>query len=118
MIQVYTWEIEPPLGVSKMRTVDQVLKAGNGIMAYTSFLKGVDASFDEDKQRLIVSIRVYGKDRWAAQLHAKQLGEQVLKASRLWTCPIVHVSTVTEPNRRGAKDGEGRTPRPRPAKQV
>lgn len=114
MIQTYTWEIDPPLGASKMGTVDQVLRAGNGIMAYTSFLKGVDASFDDERQKLIVSIRVHGKDRWAAQAHAKQLGEKVLKASRLWTSEITHVSTTTEPNRRGLKDGEGRTPRPRP----
>lgn len=115
MIQTYTWKVAP-LGQHLTLAGDKFLKAANGIMAYTSFLKGADVTLGENE--LLVSLRVSGKDRWAAQAHAKQVGEKVLKAAGLWMYEIEHVSTVTEPNRRGLKDGEGRTPRPRPPKSA
>lgn len=119
MIQTYTWHVEMPAGTPFDVAVDRVRKASEGIMAYTTFLKGAIATVIYSTtagtpHKLAVSMRISGKDRWAAQMHAKQVGEKVLKAAGLWTYPIEHVSTVTEPNRRGLKDGEGRTPRPRP----
>lgn len=118
MIQIYTWQIGIPgggegLALEHCRLATQ---AGAKIMAYTGFLKGVTAQVVPEG--VLLEIRVHGKDRWAAQAHAKDLAPKVLAAARLATFPITHVSTVIEPNRWTLKDGEGRTPRPRPARQA
>lgn len=111
MIQTYTWHVEV-LGQSLSRSADKFLIMAKGISSYTNFLLGYDAQFGDNK--LLVSLRVYGKDRWATQAHAREIGEKIFKAAGFWGLNAELVEVVTEPNRRGLKDGEGRTPRPRP----
>lgn len=112
MIQTYTWRVDLPLGQPIMRAADKFILVANGISAYTSFLLG--GSYEVQDGKLLVSLRVSGKDRWAAQAHGRQVGEAVFKAAGFWGLNAELVEVVTEPNRRGLKDGEGRTPRPRP----
>lgn len=119
MIQTYTWHVDMEPGEPLDLVVNMVRTVGNGIMGYTGFLRGVRADTiistkAGQKHKVIVSLTVYGKDRWAAQAHGRQIGEKVFKAARLWGRDAELVEVITEPNRRGLKDGEGRTPRPRP----
>lgn len=114
MIQTWTWEVEVPLGTSVIMHADRILKAGNDIMGFTGFLLGTQAGVTDRK--VWFSLKVSGKDRWACQAHARDIGEKILQASRLYGRPTTHISTVIEPNRRGSMTGKGRTPRPRPAK--
>lgn len=112
MIQTWTWHVQPPLGTLKSRTADAILRAGNGIMGFTSSLLNVEAEADDDG--IIFSLKVSGKDRWVCQAHARDFGEKILKASKLYGTPVTHISTFIEPNRRGLTARQGRTPRPRP----
>lgn len=116
MIQTYTWRVDLPLGAPLHRAADRFIAMAQGIMGYTGFLRGHDYKIEDNQ--LLVSLRVYGKDRWSAQAHARQIGEKVFKAAGLWGMNAELVEVITEPNRRGLKDGEGRTPRPRPPRSV
>lgn len=111
MIQTYTWRVDPPLGSSVTRSADKFLIMANGIMAYTSFLRGATAVPGENE--IMVSLRVYGNNRWSAQAHAREIGEKIFKSSGMWGWNAELVSVEIEANRRGLKNGEGRTPRPR-----
>jgi len=112
MIQLYTWELD--LDGHDMAGVQEYLQSmGKGIMAHSAFLRDVHiVPFNDTFLR--VTMRVFGKDRWACQGHARQLAEKMLQEGMLRSVPAVHTETVTEPNRWQLKDGEGRTPRPRP----
>lgn len=116
MIQTYTWEVVIPdsTKAGNSALVPVVEGVGKSLMNKTSFCLGTGAAPQDGS--LFVTLRVSGKDRWAAQAHAKQLGEQLFRSARMWQYKITHISTINEPNRRGLKTGEGRTPRPRPPK--
>lgn len=112
MIQTWTWEAGVPQGRDLDAQAALMVKVGTGVMEFTAFLLGVDAEPTVDG--VLFTLKVSGKDRWACQAHARDIGEKILKASKLFGAPITHISTVIEPNRRGLTTGQGRTPRPRP----
>lgn len=116
MIQTYTWHVDMtgPDPESREQAAERIEQVGLRLVEKTSFMLGAGASVVADG--LYVTIKVSGRDRWATQQHAKQLGEKLFKDARLWKYPIKHTGTDTMPNRRGMSDGQGRTPRPRPAK--
>lgn len=112
MIQTYTWELSLD-GYDRDQITKSVDSMGAGIMARTSFMKGITWQ-PINETFLEVSVRVHGKDRWGCQAHAKMIAAKLFDVGILRLVPKVHTKTVTEPNRWALKDGEGRTPRPRP----
>lgn len=112
MIQTYTWELDLD-GHDMAQTQEYLQAMSKGIMAISAFLRGTETKVTSETF-LHVSLKVFGKDRWACQAHARQVAERMFQMGRLRTVPVTHIGTVTEPNRWHLKDGEGRTPRPRP----
>src|SRR5688572_13065481 len=100
MIQVYTWDVTLPQGRDVSETIALAEKIGAGIAGYTSFLRGTKAQPSGD-DGITVAIRVYGKDRWSAQAHARQIAEKIFKASKLWGLEAILINVETEPTRRG-----------------
>jgi len=112
VIHTYTWQLNLD-GYDPGDVIAYLDSMGAGIMARTSFMRGISHQ-KVNETFLDVSIRVYGKDRWGCQAHAKMIAAKLFEVGMLRPIPKVHTQTVTEPNRWALKDGEGRTPRPRP----
>lgn len=115
MYKTYTWQIavtgesRHPDAMSAARTMAMVC---TGVQKLTSRL--TDWNVDGRDGMITLTMRVSGNDQWAIQRATRQIVTKVLQASQINVGDAQLVKVDSPVNLSSLKQGEGRTPRPRP----